>query len=54
MLIIFINIKGLEGKEKKMALHRFINLHNPDIVLVRETMGISHDLCNFMEISLKG
>ena len=54
MIIAFLNMRGLVGKTKKMVLKRFISVHSPDMVLLQEIVGASHELCNFLKRSLKG
>lgn len=54
MIIVSLNVHGQGWKAKKLALHCFIQDHNPNIIIVQETMCANNIICNFMEKYLKG
>jgi exonuclease III len=39
MKIIYFNCRGLAGPLKRIALYRLVDLNQPDIMLLQETMG---------------
>jgi len=54
MKIMFVNMRGLGGRRKKLSLKRFINLDQPDVVFIQETMGLCEPIIVELKILLSG
>jgi hypothetical protein len=54
MKILSLNCRGLASPTKKSSLKRLITVHNPDIIFLQETMGISEIVTRALEALLPG
>ena len=48
MKILSLNRRGLESPSKKLALKRLVQLHNPHILLLQETVGQEEVIGTFL------
>ena len=53
MNISSLNIRGLGGKAKKMALRKFLIINNIDIVLIQETIDSSLEFFSILDKMIK-
>lgn len=54
MKIMSFNCRGLTSPIKKTSLRRLIEIHQPDVVLLQETLGSSEDVVRILEAMLPG
>ena len=54
MKLMSFNCRRLASPIQKSSLRRLVDLNQPDIVLLQETMGISEDVVRLLKVLLLG
>ena len=54
MIVLSFNCRGLASQPKKLAFKELVRSHNPDIILLQETLGKGEEIINIISKLLPG